>query len=199
MTTLDIIAETVRAGDYGPETPVPIFQHVWEFETLLRLYRQRAPRHVLEVGTYHGGTLYHWLQNATPGTTIVAVDSYAVGVDNRHLYPGWTPDDVTLHVVCGDSHDPATVAKVAEHGPYDWIWIDAGHYYHEVAADWQLYRPLANTGAIVCLHDILPPSPQHPEIEVDRLWRQLQRQGHVTQEIVADPVASWGGVGVVFL
>ena len=49
---------------YGPPTPVPIFQWEREFEVLLELYRRETPAAVLEIGTYHGGTLFHWLRNA---------------------------------------------------------------------------------------------------------------------------------------
>ena len=48
---------------YGPPTPVPIFQWEKEFEVLLELYRRETPERVLEIGTYHGGTLFHWLRN----------------------------------------------------------------------------------------------------------------------------------------
>jgi len=95
------------------QSPVPILQNSVEFAAMLDLYRAAAPKRVLEIGTYHGGTLYHWLQNATDGATIVTVDSYRTGVDNRDLYPHWTPDGVTLHVIDGDSRDPNTVAQVA--------------------------------------------------------------------------------------
>jgi predicted O-methyltransferase YrrM len=184
---------------YGPPAPVPIFQWQPEFERLLALYRRLYPATVLEVGTYHGGTLFHWLQNARPDATVVSVDSYLAGVDNRHLYGGWVPDGVTLHVLEGNSRDPVTVECVRASGPYEWVFIDAGHYEHEVRADWENYGPMCKPGGVVVLHDILPPSHDHPEIEVERLWREIQRNGHMTREIVHDATASWGGLGVVYL
>jgi len=181
---------------YGPPTPVPIFQWEPEFETLLELYRRFRPARVLEVGTYHGGTLYHWLRNANAGTKIVSVDSYAVGVDNRHLYADWTPDNVSLTVIAADCHAPDTIAQVAGLAPFDWLFIDAGHYYQEVKDDWDNYMPLVLPGGIVCFHDILPPNEVHPEIEVAQLWDEI-RADHLTLEIVQDRDAYWGGVGVV--
>jgi cephalosporin hydroxylase len=65
----------------GPPSPVPILQREAEFSVLLELYRRLEPLKVLEIGTYHGGTLYHWLQNGS-ADLIVSLDSYAVGVDN---------------------------------------------------------------------------------------------------------------------
>jgi predicted O-methyltransferase YrrM len=179
-------------------TPVPILQHEQEFAQLLDVYRELEPRRVLEVGTFHGGTLYHWLTNAPDGATVVTVDNYAAGVDNRHLYGGWTPEGVSLQVIAGKSAAESTVAQAKAWAPYDFIFIDAGHYYTEVKADWEAYLPLAQKGAVIALHDILT-HPAHPEIEVGRLWAELNAAGLDTEEIVADPEADWGGIGVVRL
>lgn len=187
----------MRSGEYGPKTPVPILQREWEFKTLLKLYTTLKPRRVLEIGTYHGGTLYHWLTASTPDV-VVQVDSFAIGVDNRHLFAEWCDAKTQLHSIIADSTNPDTVRLVEPHGPFDWVWIDAGHYEHEVRADWANYAPLAAPRGVVCLHDILT-HPHHPEIQVDAVWRDLQRAGYVTQEIVASATAEWGGIGVVYL
>ncbi len=182
----------------GPPAPVPVLQWQAEFEVLLELYRRLEPANVLEVGTYHGGTLYHWLQNtARPGAKIVTVDSYAVGVDNRHLYDDWNVNDTRLVVVAGDSHDEETIQRVWKHGPFDFVMIDAGHYYNEVQRDWQRYGAMVKKGGLVCLHDILT-HPAWPSIEVGRLWDEIKKD-HLTFEIVADRDAEWGGIGVVLL
>jgi predicted O-methyltransferase YrrM len=181
----------------GPPAPVPILQHEAEFAVLLALYRALDPARVLEIGTYHGGTLYHWLKNSHAFTSIVSVDSYAVGVDNRDLYPEWNTESVDLTVLVGDSHAAVTVEAVKVLGPYDFVFIDAGHYYKEVKADWELYRPMVRSGGILCLHDILT-HPVWPSIEVGRLWDEI-KEDHLTFEIVADRNAEWGGIGVVML
>lgn len=180
------------------ETPVPLFQHEREFAPLLDLYREREPRRVLEIGTYHGGTLYHWLRYAAPGAVVVSIDSYAVGVDNRALYDSWAPETVTCVALVGDSRDPATIRAAAEHAPYGWLFIDGGHYYDEVSADWENYLPLMGESGVVAFHDILPPSREHPEIEVAQLWSEIAPT-HRTMEFIEDESASWGGIGVVLL
>lgn len=192
------LAQQQRAQGYGPVAPVPIYQWESEFSALLEIYRERQPKSVLEIGTYHGGTLYHWLQNASPGAVVTSLDSYAVGVDNRHLYPEWAKEGNQLHVLQGDSHKPETVAAVAEYAPFDWIFIDAGHFLSEVRGDWELYRPLAALGGMVVFHDILPPSKEHPEIEVSYLWEEI-KAAYKTGEIIGDPHATWGGLGLVYL
>lgn len=185
---------------YGPPTPVPIFQWEAEFQVLLDLYRRRKPKAVLEIGTYHGGTLYHWLSNATAETRIVSVDSYAVGVDNRAICREWAAEfDVPLELIDGDSRSAEIVQQVSEHGPFDWLFIDAGHYYEEVRDDWENYRPLCSKGALVVFHDILPPSRTWPSIEVAWLWKEIKQYGWNTTEIISDPEAEWGGIGIVRL
>ena len=188
----------IQLPGYGPETPVSIFQWEAEFAVALELYRRVRPESVLEVGTYHGGTLYHWLRNAAPGTRITTLDSYGVGVDNRHLYREWLPPNVQLTVLEGDSNSEETAREVEGNAPFDWVFIDAGHYYHEVLADWTLYGPMISEGGVCLFHDILPPSPEHPEIEVAQLWEEIKTEHHCL-EIVANRDASWGGIGIVLL
>ena len=195
MNTVPMMAQ--RPG-YGPAAPVPIFQWEAEFNNLLDLYRELAPQRVLEIGTYYGGTLYHWLRNANPGTRVVTLDSYAVGVDNRPLYDDWVPAGVILDVFAGDSQDPVMADRIRAFSPYDWVFIDAGHYYLEVRRDWVLYGPMCRPGGVVVFHDILPPTERHPEIEVNQLWRELQAAGFKTLEIIDDPHAEWGGIGVLY-
>ena len=187
-----------RSTELGPAAPVPILQREWEFETLLHLYADKKPKRVLEIGTYHGGTLFHWLTTHAP-ELVVAVDSYQTGVDNRGLFREWAADAGSqLVIVEGDSMSADTIAAAAEHAPFDWVWIDAGHFEHEAQADWDNYGTLCAPGGIVCLHDILT-HPSHPAIEVEPVWRRIQKQGHLTRELIADPSAEWGGIGVVYV
>ena len=183
---------------HSTPTPVPIFQRQWEFEQLLKLYAERAPRRVLEIGTFHGGTLYHWLMQAAPEAKIVSVDSYAAGVDNRKLFRLWASQtDVQLILLAGDSRSPDTVSKVAQLGLYDWIFIDAGHLLDEVQADWEHYGPMCAPGGIVAFHDIMPAAVEW--IQVAPLWESIQHQGYITQEFVCNVGLDWSGIGVVYL
>lgn len=191
-----------RDGEYfhTPPTPVPIFQHQFEWQVLLDIYTARQPLRVLEVGTYYGGTLYHLLRLARPGAVVVSVDSYTTGpdTDNRRLYEDWTPDGVTLHVIAGDSRKERTIARVREHAPFDLVWIDADHYEASVQSDWESYGAMAAPGAVVAFHDIITHA-SWPSIEVERVWRRIQRQGYITREICAHPDHGWGAIGVVYM
>jgi predicted O-methyltransferase YrrM len=175
------------------ETPVTILQDEWEFSRVLDLYRVRKPLRCLEIGSYYGGTLFHWLKNAQKWSTIVSVDTQTACPGSRHLYPEWTPENVTLIDICGDSHNQETKDRVSSLGPFDWVFIDADHYYESVKEDFETYREMC-TG-ILLLHDIC--TTPDPSIEVDRLWKEIQRQGYITQEIVAND--NQLGIGVIYL
>jgi predicted O-methyltransferase YrrM len=179
----------------GPPAPVPVLQWEREMEVLLALYRRLQPRRVLEVGTYHGGTLFHWLQNAHWRPTIVSIDSCAVGVDNRLMYDEWNIHNAELVVIKGDSHKPRTFRQVRLQGPFDWVFIDAGHFLPEVTRDWEIYGPMVAPDGILFFHDILT-HPAWPSIEVGQLWAKI-KQTHRTFEIVHDRNAEWGGVGAL--
>ncbi|HEU5087771.1 MAG TPA: class I SAM-dependent methyltransferase, partial [Roseiflexaceae bacterium] len=85
---------------------------------------------------------------------------------------------------------------VAALGPFDWIVIDAGHYAHEVQADWERYAPMAAPGGVIALHDILPAAVDW--IQVDQVWATIQAEGYVTQELIASRTVDWGGWGLVY-
>lgn len=173
-------------------TPVPIIQHPFEFGVLLDLYRHRRPRRVLEVGTYVGGTLYHWLANGRPGALVVSVDLYT-DADNSRLYDGWAAPGVAWETVRGDSNLPDTAAQAAGFGPYDWCFIDAGHRDHEVRADVELYLPLVRPGGVVAFHDVLP-QPELPTIQVDGVWGELKRRYRSVEVAIPDG----SGIGILF-
>lgn len=173
-------------------------QHEREFLDLLKIYLERKPSRVLEIGTYEGGTLFHWLTAGDP-EVVVVVDDFTQ--TNRLAWPKvwatWAAEVTRLEVIAADSRSPGTFETVQEFGPFDWAFIDADHSYDAVRADWERYRPLC-TG-VVAFHDILPPSANHPEIQVSRLWAEIKTEGYRTVELIDDPAADWGGIGVVFL
>lgn len=182
------------------ETPVPLYQHEGEFSRLLDLYRRWQPQRVLELGTWQGGTLYHWLQNAQPNAVVVSVDTYEFDPreDNRDQYPKWTPDGVTLHTVVGRTDNPEVIREVRDLGPYEFVFIDASHAYDDVYHDWLVYGlGMTTKDSVVAFHDILPGTAAYPS-DVDKLWKKI-RLPHATVEYVDDPKAEWGGIGVVYL
>ncbi len=190
-----------------PNIPVAISQYQAEFDQLLLLYAALQPKRVLEIGTYAGGSLYHWLKLATPGTTVVNVDPYESGTrggeffdsyDNRHLYESWTPPWVKCVTIKGYSTEPYVIKQVADYGQYDWIFVDGDHTLDGVRKDWANYSPMMKAGCFV-FHDIV--RDETCGLSVPTLWKELRKVGHITQEFVTDLPDGWvkAGIGVVYL
>jgi hypothetical protein len=76
--------------------------------------------------------------------------------------------DVTLEGM--DTHSAAARAMAESFGPFDFLLIDAGHSYDDVAADWRDYGPLVRAGGLITFHDALPRA-TFPEVEV---WKFLE-------------------------
>lgn len=188
-----------RAPSIGPPTPVEIGQMEWEFEHALELYRLKAPAKVLEIGTWAGGTLYHWLRNAEPGALVVTVDSKQ---PDTSPFDEWCPPDVNWLQVVGNSHSSEVIGECEIHGPYDWLFIDGCHVYEDAQADWENYKALCAPGAVVLFHDISlrrEYPEQGKEAGVWRLWREIQAEGFMTQELRVVPELTEYGIGVCHL
>ncbi len=180
--------------DTSRKPNVETFQTPFELDQMLALFDRKDPARVLEIGSWQGGTLWHWLQTADH---VVAID------DAMRFAPQWNQwaEDAgaDLQLLLGRSQDPDVVVQVFEHGPYGWVLIDGDHTYEAVKADWDNYSRMVEPGGIVCFHDILP---RH-SYGVAELWAEIKTKvGRQTVEIVetSDPDdPRWGGIGVVFL
>lgn len=184
----------------GPESPVEICQVESEFEQALVLYRAAAPTRVLEVGTAAGGTLYHWLEHAAKDATVVTVDLPDPAYElDRERCKTWPRDDVSLVMVAGDSHTPDTVAQVAEHAPYGWIFIDGDHRYEHAAADVANFWPMLADDGYLLLHDICLEREYDDgsDAGVGKLWGELRGAGYWTRELRVAPSVPLYGIGIV--
>lgn len=163
----------------------------FELERLLAIFGELDPPNgVLEIGVWHGGTLWHWLQG---GHEVVAVDDEMRDAD---AWEEWALEaGSSLDLIQGDSHDPAVVEQVRAFGAFDFVFIDAGHTYADVSVDWQNFREMVAPGGVVAFHDILP----RPDYGVDQLWSEIKAEGLPTVEIVEGSRPGYCGIGVVWL
>jgi cephalosporin hydroxylase len=151
--------------------PVEAFQNEWELRHMLAIVNELAPRRVLEVGCWHGGTLWHWLNY---GGRVVAVDD-AMRLESE--WREWAVDTGSdLHLLRGLSQDEPIIQRAGELGPYDFIFIDADHRYDAVRADWDSYSPMLAPGGLVGFHDTVHPDPTYG---VGRLWAELTAEPDV--------------------
>lgn len=184
-----------RAGA-GVKPQVETFQAAWELDQFVALVERLHPSRILEIGCWHGGTLWHWLQ--LPDVTVVAVDDQ---MRESADWQDWALEaGSTLHTIQGDSHDPAVVEDADDLGPYSLVFIDADHTYEAVRADWENYRPMVAVGGAVAFHDILP----RPSYGVSQLWAEIKaiegaRWVEIAQNRVEPGNEGRCGVGVVWL
>jgi hypothetical protein len=133
--------------------------NVFESFLLSSLVRLVAPRAIVEVGTFRGGTTWHLFENAPPGAIIYTFD----------LPPGAGPDDLTdpdlaapgsreflpqsprvqLRLIDTRTWDGALESKV------QFAFIDGNHTYDGVRNDTEKVFRLLDEDACVCWHDCL--------------------------------------------
>jgi hypothetical protein len=106
-------------------------------------------------------------------------------------------DGYRVELIVGSSQDPAIINAVAQHAPFDAVFIDGDHSYEGARSDWINYGKLAR---IVALHDIAgvnvvtkrTPIP----VEVPRLWGEVSAGAKgMVHEFVSDPRRY--GIGVI--
>jgi cephalosporin hydroxylase len=159
-----------------------------EFEALLEL--AKGARAVVEIGCYHGGTLFLLCDAAADDAILVSVD-IAMSRARVPLYRSFAQRRQRAHPLQADSHDPATVADVQrllEGRLIDLLVIDGDHTYEGVRRDYELWSPLVRPGGLIAFHDI---EPGLTADGVPRLWRELGGG----REIVA-PGRPEGGFGI---
>lgn len=69
-----------------------------------------------------------------------------------------------------NTHSPQAINMAKQEGPYDCLFIDAGHFYTDVNLDHQNYSPLVCTGGIIGFHDAC----RRPDIPIHEVWRYLE-------------------------
>lgn len=208
-TTRDWSASIVKTEHFDAAAqPVPAFQNPWELAQMVEIYCQRKPRFVLELGPYHGGTLYHFIRNCEvvsggPMPKIGAVDFFDEKLGPRYATPEdwarWLPhNDMAFRFFQGDTHDPEIIKQVKDFfsSGIDWLFIDATHDYDDCRADFENYGSLVVPGGVIGIHDIRPRN-----MGTCVLWEELRDAGYVTQQLVADPYSDTvdAGIGLVYL
>lgn len=180
----------------------PTSQNSKEFDKLLKIYRLMMPKRVLEIGTHEGGTLFHWLQNASDGAIVASIDVQRI---NECYYNEWKSDNTEVRFYTGLSQEDEAIAFGLTLYPIDWLFIDGGHSYNEVKSDYETYGALVKPGGVIAFHDIIVDKPYIGDdgrifpTEVKLLWDEIKGDLHTTE--IVEPHDEWGsgpGIGVIF-
>lgn len=115
------------------------------YETYLRPFRGRRVT-MLEIGVSHGGSLQMWRDYLGRRSTIVGID-----IDPRVIglaEPG-------IEVLVGDQSDPEFLdSLVDQHGPFDIVLDDGGHFPpHQIASITHLW-PSLRDGGVYLVEDL---------------------------------------------
>ncbi len=176
--------------------PPEVGQVQEELDQARSLYIDRAPKTVLEIGCYYGGTLFEWLTCGEP-EKVVAVDP---NHRSKDLYEGWTREGTELIVV--ENITEASQDVIREHGPYDWVFIDGDHSEAGVRLDVATTKPLISKGGLMLIHDVSWGGPaQSQTLPMRQVYSELVKD-HLGWIIHAEPEAIYPencahGIGVL--
>lgn len=182
---------------------VPTAQVEWELYELIKIFDSIRPMRILEIGSQHGGTLWHWLEGAEPGAIVVNIDILQnlppdVAEETLMNWKMWGRHRVVQHSIIGRSDDPEIHDLALKYlgGVIDFLFIDACHTYEGVKRDFEMYGPHVKKGGVIALHDLITPETS-PHIRVCDLWDEIRRAGYVVQELHAG--GEFGGIGVIYV
>lgn len=187
-------------------TPVPILQNEWEFEQLLEIYKKHKPEHLIEIGTFFGGTLYHWLKENDNLKSVICVDlpigkddgRYDQMIDSRKKWDDWVMEStVTPHNfydIKGDStsinvYNRVHHVSLNHHDKADFLFIDGDHSYEGVKSDYENYQDLVRPGGLVVFHDVIG------YWTVNKFWNEVKKDKKYI-EICAGGPDGWG-IGII--
>jgi GT2 family glycosyltransferase/predicted O-methyltransferase YrrM len=176
---------------------VPTAQLQWEFSALVDVFREIRPSVTVEIGAGQGGSLWHWITNSRPGSTMVSVD---LVTGNSESWRGWAKNArIDLHVLNGDSASMETFLKVrtAAVPAIDFLFLDGGCGYLSALADFSRYAPLVRCGGAIALHGILH-DPKRPAAEAWRLWQEIRSAGYKVRELYSGADQEGDGIGIVY-
>lgn len=194
--------------------PVLIFQDRWEWSFLVREVEFLNPSVIVEIGSFHGGSLWRWLRMVGQKTDprVVSIDLrpdprepwydpilHGTLLDAaRAQWAEWEPRGA-LRVFEESSHTPDLPERVraacrtdaGAERPVDFLFIDGDHSREGALADFRRYAPLVRPGGIVAFHDVvgLP--------DVRAAWEEVAKGRNVV--VAGGHRRHQWGIGIIYL
>lgn len=178
MKETKIIDERIVLTQYEPE-----------FEVLLNHYIDLKAKNILEIGSYFGSSLHHWLYYSSENARVISIDlpiSDFCGPNDprvpvqefaiKNEWKLWTKrNNNKLHLIQSCSQLESTkkeVEKLLNGEKLDFLFIDGDHRYENVKKDFDMYAPLVREKGIIALHDI----GYAEEGGVHKLWDDIKEK-----------------------
>lgn len=187
---------------------IVLTQYEPEFEILLEKYISLNAKNVLEIGSYFGSSLHHWLYYSAEKANVISIDlpiaSFCGPNDPRvpvqefaikNEWKLWTKrNDNKLFLIQNHSQSVGSkmqVEKILNNEKLDFLFIDGDHMYESVKRDFEMYSPLVRKGGIIALHDI----GYAEEGGVHRLWDDIK--GHYIHHELRMHPNKEKGIGII--
>lgn len=181
-------------------------QNMTELLGLVKVLEQRPLRHVCEIGTFKGGTLFVWCQLALEDANIYSIDlpggAFGGGYNERStpFFQSFRKPGQKLECLRGNSHELSMRNKFKDllgGDKLDFLFIDGDHSYAGVKQDFEDYAPFVKSGGIIAFHDIVE-RPVQPDIEVWRFWQELKHDYRCEEFIEQGPDRRKIGIGLLY-
>jgi len=179
--------------------PVTILQNEFEFSNLLSIYQYYKPKKVLEIGTFFGGTLWHWLEFNDEIETIVSIDypipssdgRYDEMIDSKKKWNDWISKHKNISFFSIEKESTKQEAidqakQIFKNDDVDFLFIDGGHDYKTVKSDFENYSKLVRKGGLIVLHDVVGCK------DVMDLWAEIK----MTYKYIEIFNGEQGGMGI---
>jgi predicted O-methyltransferase YrrM len=159
-----------------------ILQHPQEAAEFMAFLKEKNVRSYLEIGSWFGGSLWHFVRTMPKGSRAVAVD-WPNADGSRHQPLPQLQSCVNklnglgydVRLLLGDSADKTIIEKVVSLAPFDLVFIDGNHSAAYVHKDFNNYGRMAS---IVCFHDIAwnenGPASKMP-CQVSQVWNEFKQ------------------------
>jgi cephalosporin hydroxylase len=165
-----------------------------EINKLTDIIKPLKPATLLEIGTWKGGTLYHFSRVALFDSTVISIDAVPYPISPTCFKYRRCQN---IHLLIGDTHQTKTFTKIAwtlEDKPLEFLFIDGDHSYRGVRDDFNTYSSLMENG-IIALHDITT-HPKSTGCEVEKFWKEIKVE-YESYEFIESVNQQWGGIGVI--
>lgn len=138
-------------------------QHKKEIIAFLKIVKRHRVRHMLEIGTEKGGTLFLFSRVSMANANIISINLPLNQLDNiarstrNKLLMEFATKNQKIHLIKGNSHFDRTlkeVKRILDGKKLDLLFIDGDHTYEGVKADFNMYGPLVRKKGIIAFHDI---------------------------------------------
>jgi len=198
--SVDKLIDYTYKFSYGLIAPVQIRHELLE---LLKKIDNRKPRHLLEIGTAGGGTLFLFSHVAHKDAIIISIDQpggrFGGGYSNARipLYKSFALKNQQIYLIRKNSHNAVTldeVKNILNNTKVDFLFIDGDHTYQGVKQDFEIYSSLVRKNGIIALHDIVQSNVTG--CEVSKFWEEI-KYNYDYIEIVKNWNQNWAGIGII--